>query len=102
LLQRERKPLLDEAEFYKGKQLPSALKAQLDANDAATAGPARRDAQVQQRGELAHQPPLRRRAGAPAPPVGRRGQPGSSGMARRPPAAGPRPRARRGQPPQSR
>jgi hypothetical protein len=28
-LERERKPLLDESEFYKGKQLPSALKAQL-------------------------------------------------------------------------
>jgi hypothetical protein len=49
-LERERKPLLDESEFYKGKQLPSALKAQLDANDAAAA--AQRDAQVQQRGEL--------------------------------------------------
>ena len=49
-LERERKPLLDETEFYKGKQLPSALKAQLDANDAAAA--AQRDAQAQQRAEL--------------------------------------------------
>lgn len=32
----ERKPLLDEAEFYKGKALPAKLKQQLDANDAAT------------------------------------------------------------------
>lgn len=32
----ERKPLLDEAEFYKGKPLPAKLKQQLDANDAAT------------------------------------------------------------------
>jgi hypothetical protein len=32
----ERKPLLDEAEFYKGKALPFKLKQQLDANDAAT------------------------------------------------------------------
>lgn len=32
----ERKPLLDEAEFYKGKPLPPQLKQQLDANDAAT------------------------------------------------------------------
>jgi hypothetical protein len=32
----ERKPLLDEAEFYKGKPLPPKLKQQLDANDAAT------------------------------------------------------------------
>ncbi|MFY9512716.1 MAG: hypothetical protein WAQ05_17250, partial [Rubrivivax sp.] len=32
----ERKPLLDETEFYKGKQLPLKLKQQLDANDAAT------------------------------------------------------------------
>lgn len=31
----ERKPLLDEAEFYKGKPLPGKLKQQLDANDAA-------------------------------------------------------------------
>lgn len=32
----ERKPLLDEAEFYIGKPLPSKLKQALDANDAAT------------------------------------------------------------------
>lgn len=31
----ERKPLDDEAEFYKGKALPTKLKAQFDANDAA-------------------------------------------------------------------
>lgn len=31
----ERKPLLDEAEFYKGKALPAKLKQALDANDAA-------------------------------------------------------------------
>ena len=30
----ERKPLLDEAEFYVGKRLPAKLKTQLDANDA--------------------------------------------------------------------
>ena len=30
----ERKPLLEEAEFYKGKQLPARLKQALDANDA--------------------------------------------------------------------
>ncbi|WP_077034133.1 hypothetical protein [Pelomonas sp. KK5] len=30
----ERKPMLDEAEFYKGKPLPAKLKQQLDANDA--------------------------------------------------------------------
>jgi len=35
-LAQERKPLLDEAEFYVGRQLPSKLKQQLDANDAAT------------------------------------------------------------------
>lgn len=34
-LMRERKPLLDDAEFYKGKALPNKLKAALDANDAA-------------------------------------------------------------------
>lgn len=36
-LQRERKPLQEEAEFYKGKKLPANLKRQLDANDAAAA-----------------------------------------------------------------
>ena len=34
-LAKERKPLADEAEFYKGKPLPGKLKQQLDANDAA-------------------------------------------------------------------
>ena len=34
LLAKERKPLLDEAEFYVGKPLPTQLKQQLDANDA--------------------------------------------------------------------
>ena len=33
-LNAERKPLLDEAEFYKGKPLPAKLKQALDANDA--------------------------------------------------------------------
>ncbi|MES2958819.1 MAG: hypothetical protein V4792_11555, partial [Pseudomonadota bacterium] len=31
----ERKPLLEEAEFYKGKALPAKLRQQLDANEAA-------------------------------------------------------------------
>ena len=31
----ERKPLQEEAEFYTGRQMPAALKQQLDANDAA-------------------------------------------------------------------
>ncbi len=34
-LQAERKPLADEAEFYKGKPLPAKLRQQMDANDAA-------------------------------------------------------------------
>lgn len=34
LLAAERKPLLDEAEFYVGQQLPAKLKQSLDANDA--------------------------------------------------------------------
>jgi len=38
LLLGERKPLLDEAEFYVGKQMPAKLKGQLDANEAALAG----------------------------------------------------------------
>ncbi len=36
LLAAERKPLMDEAEFYTGKALPAKLKQQLDANDATT------------------------------------------------------------------
>ena len=35
LLAKERKPLLDETDFYVGKPLPAQLKQQLDANDAA-------------------------------------------------------------------
>ena len=34
-LSAERKPLLDDAEFYQGRTLPTRLKQQLDANDAA-------------------------------------------------------------------
>ncbi len=36
LLDKERKPLLDEAEFYVGRALPAKLKQQLDGNDAAS------------------------------------------------------------------
>jgi hypothetical protein len=50
-LERERKPLADETEFYVGKTLPGKLKAQLDANDAAAA--AQKELLVQQRAELA-------------------------------------------------
>jgi hypothetical protein len=46
----ERKPLLQEAEFYKGKQLPAKLKQQLDANDAAV--DAQRSAIQNQQAEL--------------------------------------------------
>lgn len=46
----ERKPLLDEAEFYKGKDLPAKLRAQLAANDGALA--AQVDAQNNQKLEL--------------------------------------------------
>ena len=46
----ERQPLLSEAEFYVGKPLPSKLRNQLDANDAATA--AQREAAVSQEAEL--------------------------------------------------
>jgi hypothetical protein len=49
-LARERKPLDDEAEFYKGKALPAKLKQQIDANDAAAS--AQRDVQAQQRAEM--------------------------------------------------
>jgi hypothetical protein len=46
----ERKPILDEAEFYKGKALPAKLRQQLDANEAATG--AQRDVQNNQKAEL--------------------------------------------------
>lgn len=46
----ERKPLVNESEFYRGKKLPPALKQQLDANDAAVA--AQRDAIRNQEAEL--------------------------------------------------
>jgi hypothetical protein len=46
----ERKPLLQEAEFYKGKALPAKLKQQLDANDAAVE--AQRSAIQNQQAEL--------------------------------------------------
>lgn len=36
-LERERKPLISESEFYAGKQVPLKLRQQLDANDAAVA-----------------------------------------------------------------
>lgn len=36
-LEKSRKPLLDEVEFYKGKKIPPKLKQSLDANDAAAA-----------------------------------------------------------------
>ena len=50
-LERERKPLMDESEFYQGKTIPGKLKGQLDANDAATA--AQKELLVQQKAELA-------------------------------------------------
>jgi len=46
----ERKPLLDESEFYKGKALPAKLRQQLDANEAAAT--AQRDAQNNQKAEF--------------------------------------------------
>ena len=49
-LDRERKPLIEETEFYKGKTMPGKLKGQLDANDAATS--AQKELLVQQKGEL--------------------------------------------------
>ncbi|HET9822366.1 MAG TPA: hypothetical protein VFQ16_11130 [Burkholderiaceae bacterium] len=49
-LERERKPLQQEAEFYQGKPMPAKLRQQLDANDAATA--AQRDIQKNQHAEL--------------------------------------------------
>lgn len=50
-LQAERKPLLDEAEFYKGKALPPKLKGQIEAND--TAVEAQKEAAANQQAEMA-------------------------------------------------
>jgi hypothetical protein len=50
LLQKERKPLTDEAEFYIGKTMPAKLKQQLDGNEAAT--DAQRSLIVNQAAEL--------------------------------------------------
>lgn len=50
-LAQERKPLLDESEFYAGRALPPKLRQQLDANDAAVR--AQRDAVQTQRDEIA-------------------------------------------------
>jgi len=49
-LERERKPLADETEFYKGKAIPAKLKGQLDANDAAAA--AQKELLTTQKAEL--------------------------------------------------
>jgi len=46
----ERKPLATEAEFYKGRTMPAALKSQLDANDAAV--DAQRSAMTGQQTEM--------------------------------------------------
>ena len=46
----ERKPLLEEAEFYKGRQIPLRLKQQIDANDAGVE--AQRAAAANQEAEL--------------------------------------------------
>jgi hypothetical protein len=49
-LQAERKPLDNEAEFYKGKRLPPKLKAQIEANEAAVE--AQKEATATQQAEL--------------------------------------------------
>ena len=50
-LQADRKPLLEEAEFYKGKRLPGKLKSKLEANDAQQQ--AQKDIITQQKAEIA-------------------------------------------------
>ena len=49
-LAHERKPLLEEAEFYKGRQIPLRLKQQVDANDAGVE--AQRSAAANQEAEM--------------------------------------------------
>jgi len=50
-LRDERKPLLEEAEFYRGKKMPPKLRQQIDANDATTS--AQREAILNQEAEIA-------------------------------------------------
>lgn len=50
VLAAERKPLLDEAEFYVGKPLPAKLRQAIDANDAATE--AQRSSMANQQAEM--------------------------------------------------
>jgi len=50
LLEKERKPLMDESEFYVGKPLPLKLKQQIEGNDAAT--DAQRSLVLNQQAEL--------------------------------------------------
>jgi hypothetical protein len=49
-LEKERKPLLDETEFYVGRQMPLKLKQAIDANDAATE--AQRNLVINQKAEI--------------------------------------------------
>jgi hypothetical protein len=49
-LRDERKPLMQEAEFYKGKKMPARLKQQIEANDTSVA--AQREAIQNQEAEL--------------------------------------------------
>ena len=49
-LEKERKPLLDESEFYVGRQMPLKLRQQIDGNDATTE--AQRDLLQNQKAEL--------------------------------------------------
>jgi len=86
----ERKPLLEQAEFYVGKPLPPKLRTALDANDAALG--AQREARVTQQAELDRVNKLyddelerlrRLWAGAPAGSLGPMGPLGPSGRSPR-------------------
>ena len=67
----ERKPLLDEAEFYEGKPLPPQAQAAARRQRRGRRGAARVGAEPAGRAG-AHQPPVRRRARPPEAAVGRR------------------------------
>ena len=70
LLLQDRKPLLDEAEFYVGKPLPTKLKLAIDANDAALEAQ-RSLVQNQQTEVVRINASVRRRAGAAEEALGR-------------------------------
>ncbi|MDH0865532.1 hypothetical protein [Mitsuaria sp. GD03876] len=94
VLATERKPMLDEAEFYKGKRLPLKLQHQLDTNEAAAA--AQRESIDNQKAEIVRVNKLYdeelsrlKRLWAGAAPGSLDNKPAASGASQAPPAKPP-------------